>query len=221
MPGERSGRFIAFEGGEGTGKSTQAGLLSQALEHAGEAVLLTREPGGTPGGEIIRGLLLGERGERVAPPPWSGVTEVLLHYAARREHLEKVLLPALAEGRWVISDRFAHSTMAYQGYGRGVDRDVIQRIADAVLGTFSPDLTILLDLPADAGLARARARGGRADAYERLDLAFHERIRDGFLALARREPERCVVIDATAPIPAVARAVRAAVRDRLGPRLET
>jgi len=205
-------RFITFEGGEGTGKSTHVKRLAEALERAGIDVLTTREPGGAPGAEQIRKLLVDGETAR-----WDGLSEALLHFAARREHLVKTVLPALARGQWVLSDRFADSTMAYQGYGFGLEREVITTLYDTVVGDFRPDLTIVLDLPAEAGLARAEARGSGGTRYERMGLAFHQRLREGFLDIARREPERCVVIGADAEIDDVSAAVLAAVRDRLAP----
>ena len=168
----------------------------------------TREPGGSPGAEDIRRLLVaGETGR------WDAMTEVLLHFAARRDHLVTTAWPALERGEWVVSDRFADSTVAYQGYAHGLDRETIAQLYALVVGEFAPDLTIILDAPVDLGLARAGARGGD-DRYERMDIAFHERLRAGFLEIARGEPDRCVVIDASAAPDAVHRAVLAAVVDR-------
>ena len=208
------GRFITFEGGEGSGKSTQVRRLAARLRDAGLSVTETREPGGSPGAEAIRGLLLnGEVGR------WDALTEALLHYAARRDHLETTVRPALAAGDWVISDRFADSTLAYQGYGHGLDHGVIGQLHTAVVGTFRPDLTLILDIPVEAGLARAAGRGQGADRYERMDLAFHERLRQGFLEIARQEPQRCAVIDATADEAAVAAAIADVATARLGTEL--
>ena len=204
------GRFITLEGGEGSGKSTQVARLTTALRAEGIDALATREPGGTEGAEFIRKLLVEGPTDR-----WQPLTEVLLHYAARREHVDKVIEPALSAGRWVISDRFADSTMAYQGYAQGVGRTAVERIDRAVLGGFAPNLTILLDMPIARGLARARERGG-ADRYERMGEAFHAHLRDAFMDIARREPARCVVIDADADFETVAKRVRGAVRARLG-----
>ena len=204
------GRFITLEGGEGSGKSTQVARLTTALRAEGIDALATREPGGTEGAEFIRKLLVEGPTDR-----WQPLTEVLLHYAARREHVDKVIEPALSAGRWVISDRFADSTMAYQGYAQGVGRTAVERIDRAVLGGFAPNLTILLDMPIARGLARARERGG-ADRYERMGEAFHAHLRDAFMDIARREPARCVVIDADADLETVAKRVRGAVRARLG-----
>ena len=211
MDGETErGRFITFEGGEGGGKSTQVKNLAARLRAAGEDVLETREPGGSPGAEEIRGLLVNG-----APERWDAVSELLLHFAARRAHLRETVVPALADGRWVLCDRFADSTMAYQGYGHGLGREPVLALYDLVVGGRRPDVTIILDLPVDEGLTRAAARSGGGDRYERMDRAFHERLRDGFLDIAKREPERCVLVDATRPIDAVASAVWDSVSDRL------
>ncbi len=204
------GRFITIEGGEGTGKSTQAGRLCDALRNRGLAVVCTREPGGGPWAEEIRRLLVD--GE---PQRWDAMTEALLHFAARRDHLVKTVQPALARGEWVISDRFADSTFAYQGYAHGLGRDVVAGLYELVVGRFAPDLTVILDLPVETGLARARERGGE-DRYERMGVAFHRKLREGFLDIARRAPESRVVINAEPGPDAVHAAVLAAVRDRLG-----
>jgi len=205
------GRFITLEGGEGTGKSTQMAMLADALRGSGIDVLATREPGGAPGAEEIRRLLV-----EGAVARWDAMSEALLHYAARREHLQKTVLPALGVGRWVISDRFSDSTTAYQGYGHGLALDVLERLHRLVVGDFVPDLTVILDLPVDVGLQRAAVRPGFEDRYERMGLDFHCRLRDGFLDIARREPGRCVVIDGAASPEEVQQAIRAVVRERLG-----
>lgn len=211
---KRKGRFITLEGGEGAGKSTQIALLKSALEAKGIAVHVTREPGGSPGGEEIRNLLVNGATAR-----WEPLTEVLLNYAARHEHLTKVILPKLKDGVWVLCDRFADSTMAYQGYGHGMDREIIRRLHRLVVGETAPDLTLIFDLPVEAGLNRAHARavqnGGGEDRYERMGRAFHERLRQGFLDIAAKDPVRCAVIDATGDIGAVAMAVHAEVAERL------
>ncbi|AWJ89789.1 dTMP kinase [Azospirillum baldaniorum] len=205
------GRFITLEGGEGAGKTTQIRLLANALIGWGKRVVLTREPGGSPGAEEIRGLLVsGETGR------WGPVTEALLHTAARRDHLERTVWPALEAGHWVICDRFFDSTMAYQGYGLGLGRDLVATLQTTALGDFRPDLTLILDLPVEEGLARAAARRGGEDRYERMDVAFHHRLRDGFLDIAAREPERCVVVDAGHPVEAVQAAILDHVTRRLG-----
>lgn len=190
-----SGRFITFEGGEGAGKSTQARRLASWLSARGLPVLLTREPGGTPGAEAIRDLALFKG-------PWDPVAEAMLMFAARREHVERMIRPALAAGIWVVCDRFADSTLAYQGYGLGLDHGVWRRLADLALEGLSPDLTLMLDLPVEAGMRRAEARGGN-NRFELLGADFHRRVRQGFLAIAAAEPARCTVLDATQEIEAV------------------
>lgn len=202
------GRFITLEGGEGAGKSTQAARLAAALAATGLDVVRTREPGGAAGAEAIRGVLLGQGS-------WDPKVETLLHVAARRQHWVATIAPALAAGRWVISDRFADSTVAYQLYGQGVDRDFYDAISRAALPGVVPDLTLVLDLPVAAGLARAAARG-EGNRYDRLGAAFHDRVRAGFRAIAAAEPERCVVVDAAADADTVAASLRQVVQARLG-----
>jgi dTMP kinase len=206
-------RFITLEGGEGAGKSTHLRRLGEAMRAAGETVVLTREPGGSDGAEQIRGLLVGGAVER-----WEPMTEALLHYAARRDHVERTIRPALDAGSWVLCDRFSDSTMAYQGYGQGLERDRIEALHRLVLADFNPALTLIFDLPVEQGLIRARARAGAGgeDRYERMGLAFHERLRAGFLDIAVREPARCVILDATRSVEEVAAAIRDALRERLG-----
>src|SRR5918996_1848434 len=173
------GRFITLEGGEGTGKSTQVHLLATTLSLAGITVHTTREPGGSTGAEHIRELLV--RGEVLR---WDPMTESLLHFAARRDHLEKTVRPALARGEWVVCDRFADSTMAYQGFGMGLGRQAVESLYRLVVETFAPDLTLILDLPVEEGLRRAAARAGTDTRYERMDASFHERVRGGFQEIA-------------------------------------
>jgi dTMP kinase len=209
------GRFITLEGGEGAGKSTQlrrlADTLREALHARGAELVTTREPGGSPGAEEIRGLLVtGETGR------WSPVTEALLHTAARRDHLERTVWPALEAGNWVLCDRFFDSTMAYQGYGLGLGRELVETLQTAALGGFRPDLTLILDIDVETGLRRAVARHGGEDRYERMDIGFHQRLRDGFLDIARREPERCAVVDADADLDTVQARIRDAVAGWLG-----
>ncbi|MEM7222364.1 MAG: dTMP kinase [Pseudomonadota bacterium] len=199
------GKFITFEGGEGSGKSTQVALLAEHLRAQGRSVVETREPGGCPGAEEIRALLVS--GD---PGRWEPLSEALLHYAARRQHLSEVVWPALEDGSWVISDRFADSTLAYQGYGQGLAHREIETLYRLVVGARGPDLTLILDLPVEQGLARAEA----VQRYERMDRAFHERLRQGFLEIAQGAPERCRVIDATGDVAQVRDAVRAAVEAR-------
>lgn len=184
----RAPRFITLEGGEGAGKSTQAKLLADALCARGIPVLRTREPGGSPGAERLRALLLS--GEIA----WSPQAETLLHFAARAEHVAKTIRPALAAGLWVVCDRFYDSTMAYQGHGQGADQALIQAQID-LLG-IRPDLTLVLDARADVASERLRKRGGDADRYERESAAFHARVNAAFLAIARAEPGRCRIVPA-------------------------
>ncbi len=198
--------FITLEGGEGAGKSTQAALLADALCARGHAVLRTREPGGAPGAEFLRNVLLG------GTIDWSSRAETLLHFAARVEHVEKTIRPALAAGMWVVCDRFYDSTLAYQGYGQGADRGFIATLAGLV--GLVPDLTLVLDVPDAVGADRLRGRGGAADRYEKLDAAFHQRVNDGFRSIAASAPERCVVVPAGADIQTVQSAVLAAVDGR-------
>jgi dTMP kinase len=205
------GQFISFEGGEGAGKSTQIRALAARLEGLGGRVVLTREPGGSAGAEILRDLLVRGEADR-----WSAVAETLILYAARADHLERRIRPALAEGAWVLCDRFADSTRAYQGAGGRAPAELITALEQAVIGDDWPELTLILDLPPAVGLARAARRGGAEQRFESKGLAFHERLRAGFLAIAAAEPQRCVVIDADAGIDEVAAAVWAAVCDRFG-----
>jgi dTMP kinase len=204
-----TGRFISLEGGEGTGKSTQARRLAATFRQRGISVLTTREPGGSPGAEEIRALMV--NGE---PGRWDAMTETLLAYAARADHVTRTIGPALVEGTWVITDRFSDSTFAYQGAGRGMDRETIRRIESAVLDDFKPDLTLILDLEPAIGLQRAIARGGAETRFEKFGAEFHERLRQAFLDIARRNPERCRVIDASGSEDAVANAIFAAVAAR-------
>jgi dTMP kinase len=204
------GRFITFEGGEGAGKSTQLKRLAERLRGRGLEIVATREPGGSPGAEAIRELVLNGSADR-----WSPVTETLLMYAARRDHIERVIAPALARGAWVVCDRFADSTRAYQGAAGGTEPALIAALEAHVLDDARPDLTLVFDLPPEAGLARAHARGGELR-FESKGLTFHERLREGFLAIAEAEPDRCALIDATGSIEAVEAKVWAAVGARLG-----
>ena len=204
------GRFITIEGGEGAGKTTQVGLLVAALERARIPARATREPGGSPGGEAIRQLLLEGDGDR-----WDAVGEALLLVAARRDHVARLIAPSLAQGIWVVSDRFADSTLAYQGYGRGLALEDLATLHRFALGCFAPDLTVILDLPAEIGLSRAAARASGDDRFERLDQAFHERLREGFRTIAAKDSARCVVIDGSSDPQTVHRAVLDAVEGRL------
>lgn len=198
-----AGRFLTLEGIEGAGKSTIAKYVAEWAASQGIAVRLTREPGGTPLAERVRRIVL-ERGEE----PLSAVTETLLMFAARALHVENVIAPALRAGQWVICDRFTDATRAYQGSGRGVDTALIDTLARAVHPQLIPHCTLLLDLPVATGLARVRERGGGVrDRFEAETVGFFERVRAGYLALARQEPGRILVIDATAPLGEVQRSV--------------
>jgi dTMP kinase len=202
--------FITFEGIEGSGKSSHARSLAATLRDRGHAVVETREPGGTPAGAAIRSLLLGAEAT-----PLTGLAELFLYCADRTQHVEQVIRPALAEGRIVVCDRFSDSTVAYQGYGRGLDLAAVRGLDAQARGGLVPSLTFLLDCPVEAGLARARARAGSDDRYEREAVAFHERIRAGFHALAKEAPARIVLVDSTAPPATVAGHVLAATLARL------
>ena len=211
MTATAQGRFITLEGGEGAGKSTQIMRLKDWLESHGHTVLTTREPGGSAGGELVRKLLVEGPTDR-----WDGATEALLHFAARRDHLRATVWPALKRGMWVVSDRFADSTRAYQGCGHGLDLGMLDQLYDIAVGDFRPDLTLILDLPVEVGLARAGHRRGSETRYESLPRAFHERVRSGFLEIARREPSRCALIDANRDAEQVAQDIAHHVAERLG-----
>jgi dTMP kinase len=203
----RRGRFITFEGGEGAGKSTQARFLVQELANRGIRALMTREPGGSPGAEVLREVLLSG-----AAAPFGPEAETMLFASARRDHLDATILPALARGDWVICDRFTDSTRVYQGVAGKVDPGFIMDIERATVGADRPDLTLILDLPPKVGLARvARRSDGALDRFEREGLAFHTKLRQGFRALAKAEPQRCKLIDATGDASSVAAAIRAIV----------
>jgi dTMP kinase len=208
--GER-GLFITFEGGDGSGKSTQVGLLVKALEATGIPVVRTREPGGAPGAEDIRRLLV--EGE---PSRWDPESEALLMVAARRNHLVGTIWPALDAGQWVVSDRFADSTLAYQGFGHGLDIGILKALHRLIAPDFTPDLTLVLDLPVDVAHARAAARPGAETRFERMSRDFHDRLRRGYLQIANEEPARCVVIPALGDPETVHKAVLHALSERLG-----
>ncbi len=204
-----SGLFISFEGGEGGGKSTQIGLLKERLESQGYETVLTREPGGPPSAEAIRDLLITGKVDR-----WDDVTEALLMNAARAENLSKTILPALSQNKIVLCDRFADSSRAYQGAAGGIDETVINALENIVVGAHWPDITFILDLPVEDGLARA---GGRGDAnrFEDKQQSYHEAVRQGFLKIAAAEPERCHVIDARQSIDNIADKIFAVVEKKL------
>ena len=208
------GRFITFEGGEGTGKSTHAAQLAERLKAFGVGVHLTREPGGSPGAEIMRYVILSG-----VAKPLGAEAEAMLFAAARDDHLKTVIRPALERGVWVICDRFADSTRIYQGVAGDVDSRSIRALERIVVGDTKPDLTFILDVPAKVGMQRATKRRGDsgADRFENEALAFHEKLRDGFLILAASEPERCAVIDATVPKEDVAEQIWRIVSQRFDP----
>ena len=208
------GRFITFEGGEGTGKSTQAALLAQRLRSMGIGVVLTREPGGSPGAEIIRHVLLSGAAKSLGPD-----AEAILFAAARHDHVSTTIEPALARGRWVVSDRFADSTNVYQGALGHVDPLLLGGLHRVTVGKLKPDLTFVLDVPAEVGLERATKRRGEAgaDRFEGESLEFHEKLRDAYLHLAVSEPDRCVLIEARDPQAAVATRIWDTVAKRLDP----
>jgi dTMP kinase len=202
-------RFITLEGGEGTGKSTQARRLASVLEARGITTVVTREPGGSPGAEDIRKLLV--EGE---PGRWDALTETLLVFAARVDHVAQTIRPALALGNWVICDRFTDSTYAYQGVAHGLERETIRRIESATIDDFKPDLTLVLDLPTAIGLERANARNSHETRFEKFDAAFHEKLRGAFRDIANRNAERCALIDAHGTEDEVAAAIRRTVESR-------
>ncbi len=208
-----AGRFITFEGGEGAGKSTQARLLADRLRARGVDVVVTREPGGSPFAEQVRSLILDP-----AIEPHAVLSEALLFYAARADHLEKLIRPALARGCWVISDRFSDSTRVYQSVAGGLPLGVFDVLERLVVLPTAPDVTIVLDIAPEAGLKRAterRVATARPDAYEKRDLPFHRRLREGFRAIAAAEPRRCVVVDGAGEPARIAEAIWAEVERRL------
>lgn len=216
MPGSdlisaMTGKFITFEGGDGAGKSTQIRRLATALAARRITVTLTREPGGTAVAESIRRFILSGRAE-----PLGAEGEAILFSAARADHIDCVIRPALARGEWVLSDRFSDSTRVYQGVTGGADARLLRALDRVAIGNTHPDLTFILDVPATVGLARVRARAGSApDRFEGDEIALQEQRRQAFLDIARREPERCVVIDAAQPEDAVAAAIWSAITARL------
>lgn len=203
------GLFISLEGIDGSGKSTQARLLAEALGKAGHTVLRTREPGGAPGAEAIRRLLV-----EGAPDRWSPETEILLFTAARRDHLERTIAPALEAGQIVLTDRFADSTRVYQGATRGDLRGLVDDIHARTIG-IEPDLTLILDMEPEAALTRGLARNSGEDRFEEFGLAFQHRLRAGFLALARQFPDRCHLVNANRPQDQIAGDLLAIVEDHL------
>ena len=206
----KNAKFISFEGGEGAGKSTQIQRLAAYIESCGIQVCTTREPGGSIGAEEIRDLLVEGDADR-----WDPTTETLLLAAARRSHMNDLITPALDSGDWILCDRFIDSTKAYQGYGQGLDLAIIAQLREITVDNFIPDLTILLDISVEDGLARAKSRGGAAR-YEQMDISMHFRIRDGFLKMAAAEPNRFVIVDAGQSIDAVSAEIKNCIAERFG-----
>jgi len=188
------GIFITFEGGEGSGKTTQIKLLEKHFQEKGRKCLVTREPGGSKGGDAIRQLLLTGAGDK-----WNPMTETLLFQAARVEHVETLIKPALARGEVVICDRFLDSTLVYQGIAKGLGVEFVNRLSELTIGSFVPDLTVLLDIDPQIGLSRAKNRAGDETRFENMDISFHNKVREGFLFLARKDPQRYAIIDAVQP----------------------
>lgn len=220
---KKRGVFISLEGGEGTGKSTQIDMLRQAFAAANIDVITTREPGGTPQAEKIRNILVQRDTGKLDP-----LTEVLLLFAGRREHAVNKIVPALDAGTWVITDRFADSTRAMQGAGMGVDMNLIEQIYDVTLGDLAPDLTFIFDIDPVVGLGRSTKRLQNTadqhlaaeDRYEKMELAFHQRLRQGFLDVARKNPDRCVIIDASQDIDTIHSQLVDVIEQRFAPGLK-
>lgn len=210
----KPGLFISFEGGEGSGKSTQIRCLEKWFRDQGQDIVVTREPGGSPGAEEIRNLIL--TGD---PGRWDPVTEALLMFASRRDHVERTIRPALDSGKIVLCDRFADSSVAYQGYGHGLGADYIRKLWQLAIGDFKPDLTLIFDLPLELGLERASERfanvSAAEDRFERMGLEFHQRLRDGFREIASDEKDRCHIIDASGDIETVTERVILAVKSHI------
>jgi dTMP kinase len=206
---EMSGKFITLEGGEGVGKSTQAKRLAQWLTTQGKEVVLTREPGGTVHAEAIRELVVKGAADR-----WLPVSELLLYTAARYDHIERLIKPAMLAGKYVICDRFTDSTIAYQGWGHGISIKRIEALMEVAVANFKPDLTLVLDIDVSIGLQRTKGRTNAEDRYEKLETEFHQRVRQGFLSIAKAAPDRCVVIDAVQELESVTEAIYTLVKER-------
>jgi dTMP kinase len=204
-----TGVFITLEGGEGAGKSTQLKLLEERLVTYEIDIVRTREPGGVPSAETIRDLLVNGETDK-----WRPLTETLLHFAARHEHISRLVQPALDRGQWVLCDRFADSTTAYQGYAQNIDLETIATLYRLAVGNLEPNLTIILDLPVEVGLERAEDRGIGGTRYEKMGIEFHKRLRDGFLRIAANNPHRCSILDATQSIEEISEYIMALVEER-------
>ncbi len=204
-------KFISFEGGEGAGKTTQIKFLGEALRHAGYEVVIAREPGGTPDAELVREIVLdGEPGR------WTAKEEMLLMYTARSQLVRTVIGPALERGAWVLCDRFADSTMVYQGYAGGVSLETIQALHKLVLGDFNPDITFIMDIAPDSGMARVHSRAEVLNQFERREAKFYEDARHAYLSIAKAEPERCAIINAAQDATSVAVDIVQVIKDRTG-----
>lgn len=203
--------FITLEGGEGSGKSTQLQLLAKAMAAAGVPCVTTREPGGSPGAEEIRKLLVSGNTDA-----WDAETETLLFYAARLDHVNKLIRPAMEAGKTVICDRFTDSTQVYQGAGKGLPETYIRMLHRMTLGDFLPNLTLILDIDPTEGLKRAHARRGGENRFETMDMEFHQRVRAGFLSIAKAEPHRCAVVSAAGDVGSVHRSLIEIINQRLG-----
>ena len=215
----KNGIFVSFEGGEGCGKTTQINKIAHILAEEGHNVITTREPGGTPEGESLRDLLVQRGSAR-----WTPLAETLLVLAARALHIDHVIRPALEKGKIVLCDRFSDSTRAYQGYGRGLAIETIESLSQTALKNFEPHATYILDLPVEEGLSRSSRRLAAEtfshrqpeDRFEKMDRAFHERVRTGFLEIARNHPKRCVLLDASKPAEGITQAILQDLRKRIG-----
>lgn len=210
MNNPNKGKFITLEGGEGAGKSTQVEFIVQFLNERKIPVIATREPGGSEGAELIRNLLVKGDVHR-----WDSVTEALLMNAARRDHLRSLIIPALEAGTWVVCDRFADSTLAYQGYGHGVALNYLNAIYEMIAGNLVPDLTLVFDLDPRLGLERAKGRGGPEDRFERMPMEFHDRIREGFRRIAQTDLNRYILIDASLDRDTISKQIEDYIRQRL------
>lgn len=204
-------KFITFEGGEGAGKSTQVKLLAEAFLKSGNTAIITREPGGTVGAESIRNLLVNGDTSK-----WDPETELLLHLAARKDHINKLIKPSLDAEKYVICDRFTDSTIAYQAYGHKLGAEYVGNLCNLVVGNFQPDITIFLDIDISSGIKRTSLRSDAENRYEKMGTEFHQRVRDGFLEIARSNLQRCVVINAKDDIESVHKAILIAINNKLG-----
>jgi dTMP kinase len=203
--------FISFEGGEGAGKTTQIKFLGETLRHAGYEVVITREPGGTPDAEAVRDLVLG--GE---PGRWNAKEEMLLMYTARSQLVRTIIRPALARGAWVLSDRFADSTLVYQGYAGGVDPDEVKKLHHLVLGDFNPEITFIMDIEPTNGMQRVHSRAEALNQFEKREADFYAQTRQAYLDIAKAEPERCAVIHAAQDASKVSVDIVQTIKDRTG-----